>query len=168
MACGEAAQGDLGIRHPQGMHLGIDDPPDRSLSRRLRSIVLAHAQSEHRRVFDPTLHLDAIRETGSDASVDCVLTRGDLWDDALRADVAAALLRRLDLSTTEEPWLAWLTRTGDLEPQDVDLAALRALRTASAEAGSAGFHFVVVNRRAWRDPVTGTGQEWKRLRDRRL
>ena len=141
------------------MHLGIDDPPDPALRRRLRAVVLGHGEAEHRRVFDPTLHLE---------SVHCVLDRAETWDDALRADVAAALLRRLQRAETTEPWLAWLTRTGDLDTQDIDLAVLRSLRTASAEAGpdTTDFHFVVVNRRAWRDPVTGVGQEWKRLRDR--
>lgn len=142
------------------MHLGIDDPPDPALRRRLRTVVLSHGETERRRVFDPSLHLE---------SVSCVLNRAETWDDALRADVAAALLRRLKRPATGELWLAWLTRTGDLDTQDIDLAVLRALRTASAEAGpeTADFHFVVVNRRAWRDPVTGVGQEWKRLRDRR-
>ncbi len=154
------------MRHPQDMHLGIEDPPDRRLSRRLRGIVLSHAQTEHRRVFDPTLHFAALHGPAQDASIHYVFERDVPWDDGLRADVAAALLRRQRRLTADQAWLAWLTRTGDLEPQDIDLAVLRSLRTASAEAGAPGFHFVVVNRRAWRDPVTGAGQAWKRLRDR--
>ncbi|GAB2759097.1 hypothetical protein GCM10027020_09330 [Nocardioides salsibiostraticola] len=149
------------------MHLGIDDPPDPALSRLLRAVVLEHAENEHRRVFDPTLHLAVLTQEGDRTPIHCVLSREDTWDDALRTDVVAALLRRLPPQRATERWLAWLTRTGDLDIQDLDLAALRALRSAAAEAEAADFHFVVVNRRAWRDPVTGVGREWKRLRDRR-
>lgn len=148
------------------MHLGIDDPPGPSLSRYLRSVVLDHATTEHRRAFHPTLHLSPIPATVG--RVSCPLDRDEVWDDALLADVVAALLRRLELPPVTDPFLAWVTRTGGLDLHDVDLASLRALRVATAEAGTGtDFHFVVVNRKAWRDPVTGVGQEWKRLRDRR-
>ena len=64
-----------------------------------------------------------------------------------------------------EPSLVWLTRPGPLEIQDLDLHWLAAAAVAAGELG-VGLRMVVVNRRSWRDPRTGVGREWKRLRPR--
>jgi hypothetical protein len=61
--------------------------------------------------------------------------------------------------------MAWLTRPGDLDVQDVDLAWLRAIAAVSDETDRM-LPFVVVTRRGWRDPRTGAGRSWARLRQR--
>jgi hypothetical protein len=57
----------------------------------------------------------------------------------------------------------WLTRPGELALHDLDVAWLSAAASAYAEAG-ADLTMVVVNRRGWRDPRSGAGQTWVRLR----
>jgi hypothetical protein len=74
----------------------------------------------------------------------------------------AALLRR---TAGTEPRLVWLTRPGDLALQDLDAAWLAATRAAGAEAGLP-LTMVVVTRHGWRDPRSGAGRTWKRLRAR--
>jgi hypothetical protein len=83
-------------------------------------------------------------------------------DHSLRTDIVAALLRR---TAGVEERLVWLTRPGDLELQDVDAVWLAAVRAAGAEAG-VPLTMVVVNRHGWRDPRSGAGRTWKRLRAR--
>ncbi len=56
-------------------------------------------------------------------------------------------------------------RLGDLALQDVDLAWLAAARAAYAEA-ELPLVMVVVSRTAWRDPRSGVGRSWRRLRVR--
>jgi hypothetical protein len=83
-------------------------------------------------------------------------------DHALRTDIVAALLRR---TSGTDGRLVWLTRAGGLELQDVDAAWLAAARAAGAEVG-VPLTMVVVTRHGWRDPRSGTGRTWKRLRAR--
>ncbi len=88
----------------------------------------------------------------------------DVLDQALRADVVSALVRRTHQRGSTA--LVWLARPGDLvETRDADLVWLAATRTAAGELGR-HLPFVVVNRRAWRDPRTGVGRTWQRLRER--
>ena len=61
--------------------------------------------------------------------------------------------------------LVWLTRPGDLELQDVDAAWLAAARAASAEAGTP-LDLRGGDRHGWRDPRSGLGRTWTRLRRR--
>jgi hypothetical protein len=82
-------------------------------------------------------------------------------DQALRCEVLAALLRR----GRADPVMAWLTRPGDLAVQDVDLAWLRAVTTVGEEVGRV-LPYVVVTRAGWRDPRSGVGRTWRRLRER--
>ncbi len=77
--------------------------------------------------------------------------------------MVAALLRRSRRSGSVP--MVWLTRAGELDLQDVDVAWMAAARAASAEAGI-GLTLVVVNRHGWRDPRSGVRREWKRLRQR--
>jgi hypothetical protein len=61
--------------------------------------------------------------------------------------------------------MTWLTRPGCLEPQDVDLAWLRVVAAVNGETGHS-LPFVVVTRAGWRDPRSGVGRTWRRLRVR--
>ncbi|GAA1475794.1 hypothetical protein GCM10009623_02400 [Nocardioides aestuarii] len=81
-------------------------------------------------------------------------------DHALRCDLVAAMATR---SGVDDP-LVWVTRPGDLDREDVDVAWAAATRAAAAEAGQS-WTCVVVTRRGWCDPVTGEGRTWARLRD---
>jgi hypothetical protein len=130
----------------------------RSLHRSLRRAVLEHAGSERRRIFAPLLHV------GTPGGPQALFAPGPLpaTDHALRTDVMAALLRR---TSAIDGRLVWLTRPGDLELQDLDAAWLAAARAAGAEAG-VPVTMVVVTRHGWRDPRSGAGRTWKRLRAR--
>ena len=140
---------------------GIEEPVDGPLHKALRRAVLEHATSERRRVFAPLLHVGTPggpQDVFAPAHLD-----PDPLDHALRADVAAALLRR-HRSTSPAP-LVWLTRPGELCLQDVDAAWLAAARTAAAEA-DLPLTMVVVTRRGWWDPRSGATRTWRRLRAR--
>lgn len=141
---------------------GISEPVGRRLHETLRRAVFDHALSEPRRVFPPLLHVG--RPGGTEAVF--ALGADDPADHALRTDVVAALLRRTRSADPGAPApLVWLTRTGPLDLQDVDAAWLAAARAASAEAGLP-LTLVVVTRTGWRDPRSGMGRRWKRVRAR--
>jgi hypothetical protein len=140
---------------------GIEEPVGRQLLQVLRHAVLEHVTRERRRAFAPLLHVGT-----PGGPVD--LFAPDPHDDppldhALRADVLAALLRRHRSAGTVP--LVWLTRPGELCLQDVDAAWLAAARTATAEA-DLPLTMVVVTRRGWWDPRSGTTRTWRRLRAR--
>lgn len=151
------------------MRPGIVEPVPRPLQVRLRRAVLDHAEAERRRSFTPVLHLGT---PGGVVTSFCVEPDEGPLDLALRTEVVHALWRRSRAGTRESPGattgsLAWLARPGDLtETRDDDLAWHAAVRAARGELGRY-LPFVVVNRRAWRDPATGVGRTWQRLRDRR-
>lgn len=136
---------------------GIREPLPRPLRDLLRRAVLDHARSERRKVHLPLVHvgIPGRRETVFAIRPD------DPSDHALRADVLAAMLRRM--GGQEETPMVWLTRTGPLDLQDVDAQWLAGARTAYAEAGVA-LMLVIVNRHGWRDPRSGVGHTWTRLR----
>jgi hypothetical protein len=85
------------------------------------------------------------------------------YDAGLRADVVSRLLDRLPSGGPTEP-AAWLTRPGDLTPQDADLAWLAASHLAFAMHGRAPAGFYVVTRAGWLDLRSGERRVWKRLR----
>ncbi|GAA4697956.1 hypothetical protein [Nocardioides nanhaiensis] len=151
------------------MRPGIVEPVPRPLQVRLRRAVLEHATNERRRTFAPVLHLGT---PGGVVATFCAEPNEGPLDLALRTEVVHALWRRSRAGTHDRPagnaqTLAWLARPGDLtETRDDDLAWHAAVRAARGELGRY-LPFVVVNRRAWRDPVTGAGRTWQRLRDRR-
>lgn len=139
------------------MREGVHLPLSPGLHRLLRQAVLEHATSERRRVFVPRIHVGT---PGATHTVFGVRT-DDATDHTLRTDILQAMLRR-----TRRPGpvpMVWLTRAGDLDPQDVDLMWLAAARAAYAELGLP-LVMVVVNRRAWRDPRSGASHTWRRLR----
>ncbi len=127
----------------------------------LRRAVLEHAGTERRRRFPTLVHLGT---PGGPVALHPVRA-DEPTDHTLRTDVLAAMLagqlRRRP--APHPPPLVWLTRVGDLEPQDVDLAWLASARAAYGEAG-VPLTFVVVDRHGWRDPRSGLSRRWVRLR----
>jgi hypothetical protein len=135
----------------------VNEPVSRADQALLRRLVLDHRAAERRHRFPEVLHLGGPGrpETGRiDES------EADL-DHALRCDVLEAMLRR----TSAGPLMTWLTRPGDLEVQDVDLAWLRAVRAVNGETGRS-LPYLVVTREGWRDPCSGVCRSWRRLRER--
>lgn len=142
------------------MEEGIVEPVSRGLYLRLRRAVLDHAGTEKRRVFPPVLHVGA----PGTAVVRFVVEADDATDHALRTDIVSAMLRR-SRQRGATP-LVWLARPGaPSEVRDVDLDWLAATRSAGGELGLL-LPYVVINRRAWRDPRSGVGRVWQRARDR--
>lgn len=142
----------------------VNDPVDPDSRRLLRQAVVEHIRGISGRSVSPVLHLG---RPGATVRRFAIPTR-EHTDHALRADVVAAMLgavlgaRRGGEGPASPPWV-WLARAGDLAPHDLDVAWLAAARTAYAEAGT-DLTMVVVTRRGWRDPRTGVGQTWVRLR----
>ncbi len=143
------------------MEEGIVEPVARGLYVRLRRAVLDHARSEQRRqAFPPVLHVGSPGLVVADFTIEPTETT----DQALRADIVSAMLRRA--SRRGDTPLVWLSRPGaPSEVRDVDLEWLAATRAAGAERGR-HLPYVVINRRAWRDPRTGVGRVWQRVRER--
>lgn len=150
----------------------LTGPPDRRLAALLRRAVLEHAITERRRSHLPILHVGIPGEP----HLLFAITPDEPTDHALRADVVAAMrahqvrpVYRADVPEgRDEPGpgeslLVWLTRSGPLELADIDADWFAAARHAFAEVG-APLHFAVVNRHGWRDPETGGGRQWRRLR----
>lgn len=146
----------------------VHAPITRDTHRWLRTVVLAHMESEHRRRHPPALHA---AHTGR-APCTLALAAADVHADAaLRADLWSALIvrarhaaRRRGEDEDASPWL-WLTRGGGLDDDCDDDAWAGAALRACAEAGLP-CHFVVVVRHGWRDPTTGVRRQWARLRRR--
>jgi hypothetical protein len=122
--------------------------------RLLREAVLALATTEHRRHVPPRLHV------GTPGGRTVTVTDDPEWDHGLRTEMVGAVLRSLD----DPPWV-WVTRAGTLSLQDVDASWLAAAVAAALERGSDPA-FVVVTRHGWRDPRSGAGQQWRRIRQR--
>lgn len=132
----------------------FEEPLPRPAALLLREAVRRHALAEHRRRFAPVLHVGVpgVREV-------CAVAALTGTDHALRTDVMGALLAR----TGHGSHLVWLTRAGELEPQDVDLAWLAAGRSAYAEADR-DLAWVAVTRHGWWDPRSGLRRQWQRIR----
>jgi hypothetical protein len=139
---------------------GIPEPVPRALAAVLRRAALDHVRAERRRGHPPLLHVGF---PGGAEEV-FALRPEDPHDHAVRADVLAAMLQRARRVAGAVP-LVWITRAGPLDLQDVDAAWLASARAAAGEAG-VELTMVVVTRRGWIDPRSGTRREWKRLRDR--
>jgi hypothetical protein len=135
----------------------LEEPVSRVDQALMRRLVLELKSGERRRRFPPVLHVggpgrpEAGRVEQSD----------DVLDQALRCDLLEAVLRHAQSG----PLMTWLTRPGELETQDVDLSWLRVVRAVNGETGRA-LPYVVVTRAGWRDPRSGVGRTWRRLRDR--
>ena len=135
------------------MPLLLNPVPSRD-RRLLREAVLDLATTEHRHHFAPVLHV------GTPGGTTVTVTDDRRWDHGLRTEMVGAVLRSL-----EDPAWVWVTRVGPLSLQDVDVAWLCPTVTAAHERGSDPA-FVVVTRHGWRDPRSGVGQEWRRIRRR--
>lgn len=136
------------------------DPREPGTRALLRRAVVEHALTERRRVHPPALHLGVPGRRVE--RLDLADLGPGRADPGLRVDVVAAL--RVRARPLDDRAFVWLTRTGGLEQQDVDGRWLVAARAAYAEAGAPPPLFVVVDRRGWRDPVTGAGRTWARVR----
>ncbi|HWJ65652.1 MAG TPA: hypothetical protein VNT31_03155 [Nocardioides sp.] len=135
---------------------GIQEPLPYLLERVLRGAVVEHARDEQRRAYPPVLHVGI---PGGEVRRFEVRPDDDL-DLALRVEVLEAMARD-SLASSAVP-LAWLTRMpagADAE----DLAWAAAAGAASAELGIR-LDLVVVTRRSWHDPRSGTGRTWSRAR----
>ena len=137
--------------------------PERLIDVLLRRAVREHAAAERRARFVPILHVGV---PGEPHEVFAVVP-DEPADHALRTDVVAALrhraLRRTPGAAVGPGPLVWLTRGGDLELQDVDMAWFAAARQAYGEADGE-LCFAVVNRHGWHDPRTGARRSWVRAR----
>ncbi|MFT4084814.1 MAG: hypothetical protein QM638_19720 [Nocardioides sp.] len=136
---------------------GLHPPVLGDLARLLRLAVWEHHAAEPRRSHLPILHL------GQPGGRQLVFPdrHDEPTDHALRVDIVAAMRHH---SGQPSP-LVWLTRSGDLALADVDARWLAAARQAFAEA-EVPLVFVVVNRQGWRDPRSGHGRVWSRIRHR--
>ncbi len=143
----------------------IEEPVPRAAQALLRRLVLDHVTTEHRRVFPSVLHLGRPGRPDSAALTEPAVpgrrTTYDALDDAQRCDVLEAVLRR----AKDDEDLTWLTRPGVLDLEDADAAWARAVSAVAGETGRP-LRFVVVTRKGWRDPRSGVGREWRRLRQR--
>jgi hypothetical protein len=131
----------------------LDPLPARD-RRLLREAVLVLATTEHRLRFPPALHV------GAPDAPTVTVTDEPTWDHGLRTEIVGAVLRSL-----HDPAWVWVTRAGSLTLQDVDAAWLGPSLAAARERGSDPA-FVVVTRHGWRDPRSGVGQQWRRIRRR--
>ena len=136
----------------------VREPIDPRHRRLLRRAVVEHVGSLSGRAFLPAVHVGTPGSTARRFTVRV----DETTDHALRADIVAAMLGRPRDAPSMWPWV-WLTRSGDLALHDLDVDWLAAAASAFAEAG-VDLTMVVVNRRGWRDPRSGAGQTWVRLR----
>ena len=135
----------------------VEEPLSRADLALLRHLVVQHKATERRHRFPAVLHVGGPGRP----EVGRVVASGADLDHALRCDVLEAMLRR----ATAGPLMTWLTRPGGLEVQDVDLAWLRVVAAVNGET-ERSLPYVVVTREGWRDPRSGVGRTWQRLRVR--
>jgi hypothetical protein len=84
------------------------------------------------------------------------------WYDA--GTRAALVARALEGIAAPGPWCLWLSRSGDLETDDRDLAWLAAARDGFGAHGLVPRAVFVVTRRGWADLGTGARHHWSRVR----
>lgn len=138
--------------------------PEQAVAVLLRRAVHEHATVERRLHHVPIVHLGV---PGRAHEVFAVVP-GEPLDHALRADIVAAMRHHHGMDAparVRQPTLVWLTRSGDVDLQDIDADWHAAARQAYAEADQP-LHFAVVTRRGWHDPATGRRREWARARPR--
>lgn len=135
---------------------GLQEPVPYLLERVLRSTVIAHARAEPRRLHPSVVHVGL--PGGATRSFEPC--REERLDHALRVEVLEAMAR--DLLARDTVPLVWLTRPPS-GPDDDDLAWAAAAACAGGELG-VRLDLVVVTRRSWRDPRSGVGRTWTRIR----
>lgn len=122
--------------------------------RLLRGAVLSLAVADRRR------RLPAQLQVGVPGGPACGVEDQPSWDHGLRTDIVGAALRALG-----DPRWVWVTRSGPLTVQDVDMAWLGPSLCA-AEERRVDVAYVVVTRHGWLDPRSGLCRQWKRIRQR--
>jgi hypothetical protein len=147
------------LGHDDGMPGSTEPLPAAEVGVLLRRLVLAFKAGEKRRVFPPVLHVG----DPAGVRVSYEARASEALDADLRTEVVGALLCRAR-AEVPDPWV-WLTRPGELTWHDADSDWVAAARTAYAEAGLP-LRLVVVTRRGWYEPLSGTRREWRRLRQR--
>ena len=135
---------------------GIQEPLPTLLRKVLRGTVREHARNERRRVHPAVLHVGI--PGGEQRTLE--LEPGEHPDLAARIEIVEAMARAF-LARDVVP-LLWLTRMPE-GPDVEDLAWAAAVTAASGELG-VRLDLVVVTRRSWRDPRSGVGQRWARVR----
>lgn len=138
---------------------GIQAPVPVLLQRVLRRAVRDHAAGEARRRYPAVLHA-GLPGGGPVERRSFEVRPGEALDLALRIEVVEALCRD-SLARGVVP-LLWLTRPVD-GPDLEDLAWAAAVGAAGPELG-VSLDLVVVTRRSWRDPRSGVGRTWSRIR----
>lgn len=110
--------------------------------------------------FDTVVHLGRLGGTHGT----CTMYRADLpvLDAGTRTDVVARLLE--EQCVVEDAASVWLTRPGEPQVQDEDLAWLSAASLAFGSLGRRLEAFWTVTRTGWMDVRTGESRTWKRLR----
>lgn len=134
----------------------IQEPVPTLLERVLRRAVRAQASAEGRCQRPPALHVGI--PGGRVRSFE--LPDDGPLDLALRIEALEAMCR--DHLADDVVPLVWLTRPPDGHDAE-DLAWAAAVGCAGAELG-VRLDLVVVTRRSWRDPRSGVGRRWTRLR----
>ena len=138
---------------------GIQEPVPLLLQRVLRRAVVDHAGSEHRRRHPAVLHV-GLPGAGPEHIRTFEVQPGEHLDLALRTEIVEAMCR--DSLAADVVPLVWLTRPPD-GPDLEDLAWAAAVGCAGPELGIS-LDLVVVTRRSWRDPRSGAGRTWSRIR----
>jgi hypothetical protein len=124
------------------------------LSRAMRDLARAAGR---RRALPTVLHL------GHPRSEEVLVPDRDWYDAGIRADLVT---RALDGLADPAP-LVWLTRSGGLDPTDVDAAWCAAALAGLARHGLPVAGFFVVTRAGWADLTTGERHAWSRVRQLR-
>ncbi len=125
----------------------------------LRAEVGRLRSHESRQRFDTVVHVGSL----GGAPRTCPVPSADpVLDVGTRTDVVSALLETAP--TAEKAACVWLTRAGEPELQDEDLAWLSATRQAFGSVGRRLDGFWTVTRKGWLDVRSGEGRTWKRLR----
>jgi hypothetical protein len=138
---------------------GIHEPVPALLQRVLRRAVVDHATTEHRRRHPAVLHA-GLPGAGPAHVRTFEVVPGERLDLALRTEIVEAMCR--DSLAQDVVPLLWLTRAPE-GPDLEDLAWAAAVGCAGPELG-VSLDLVVVTRRSWRDPRSGAGRAWHRLR----
>ncbi|GAA3651121.1 hypothetical protein GCM10022237_08620 [Nocardioides ginsengisoli] len=137
---------------------GIQEPVPALLQRVLRRVVVDHAAEQRRR--PPAVLHAGLPGAGPGHIRTFEIRPGECLDLALRTEIVEAMCR--DSLAQDVVPLLWLTRAPD-GPDLEDLAWAAAVGCAGPELG-VSLDLVVVTRRSWRDPRSGAGRTWSRLR----
>lgn len=135
---------------------GIQEPVPYLLERVLKGAVVAHARTEQRRTHPPVLHVGIPASPTRQFEV----VAGEHLDHAVRVEIVEAMAR--DWLARGQVPLVWLARAPS-GPDDDDLAWAAATGAAGGELG-VSLDLVVLTRRSWHDPRSGTGRSWVRIR----